>query len=146
MESRWHSWRHVRWQSYDSEFKICSDHEEIRFSGSFRCWPPTMTTTMSTTATMSLTDTMSAVSATTTMSIFYDDDKVEQTSNKEYAKGHLNIVISLPPPSLMRYPLEYVDLALYHLQQEGIHPVEWRSLLYIRMNVPLIFRVCCSAT
>lgn len=101
---------------------------------------------MSTTTTMSLTDTMLATSPTITMSIFYDDDKVESTPSKEYAMGHLNIVISPSPPSLMRYPLEYVDLALYHLQQEGIQPVEWRSLLYIRMNVPLIFRVCCSAT
>lgn len=38
-------------------------------------------------------------------------------------------------------PLELVDLALYHLHHEGLRPVEWRSLLYTRMDVPLVSRV-----
>jgi len=36
---------------------------------------------------------------------------------------------------------EVVDLALEKLQDAGIMMVEWRSVLYHRMNVPLVIRV-----
>jgi hypothetical protein len=38
-------------------------------------------------------------------------------------------------------PEEVVDLALEKLQEAGIMLVEWHSLLYRRMNVPLVIRV-----
>ena len=41
-------------------------------------------------------------------------------------------------------PEELVDKALNTLQEAGIKLVEWRSLLYRRMGVPVIIRVCYS--
>ena len=43
-------------------------------------------------------------------------------------------------------PAWVVDIVLQALQQAGIEPVEWGSLLYIRMHVPTIVKVCSSHT
>jgi hypothetical protein len=39
-------------------------------------------------------------------------------------------------------PAELVDLALSRLQNAGVKLIEWRALLYRRMNVPVIVKVC----
>lgn len=38
-------------------------------------------------------------------------------------------------------PAEVVDIALQKLQKAGVELIEWRSLLYRRMNVPVILKV-----
>ena len=42
-------------------------------------------------------------------------------------------------------PEELVDKALKALQNAGIQLIEWKSLLYRRMGVPLIIKVCCPS-
>jgi hypothetical protein len=39
-------------------------------------------------------------------------------------------------------PAEVVDMALGRLQRAGIVLVEWHSLLYHRMNVPVLIKAC----
>jgi len=41
-------------------------------------------------------------------------------------------------------PSAVVDLALYRLQKAGVALIEWRSLLYRRMNVPFVIKVSVS--
>ena len=38
-------------------------------------------------------------------------------------------------------PSVVVDMALHRLQRAGVHLIEWRSLLYRRMNVPVVIKV-----
>ena len=38
-------------------------------------------------------------------------------------------------------PEELVDTALKSLQDAGIHPIEWLSILHRRMGVPVILKV-----
>ncbi|KAH9946611.1 hypothetical protein B0H21DRAFT_399582 [Amylocystis lapponica] len=46
-----------------------------------------------------------------------------------------------PLPSIFdQAPLDLVDLALATLQSAGVEPVEWRSLLYRRMGVPVLLK------
>jgi len=42
-------------------------------------------------------------------------------------------------------PEEVLDIALHHMQNEGIELVEWNILLHLRMNVPRILSVIHTA-
>ena len=47
----------------------------------------------------------------------------------------------LDPQILSNDPAEVVDMALDRLQRAGVQLIEWRALLYRRMNVPIVVTV-----
>ena len=64
-----------------------------------------------------------------------------------HAERPLNIAIGPQDAQSVSYiyelsPEELVDKALKALQNAGVQLIEWKSLLYRRMGVPLIIKVC----
>jgi hypothetical protein len=49
---------------------------------------------------------------------------------------------SLPGDLLDFKPAEVIDVALCRLQDIGVELIEWRVLVFARMDVPVMFRVC----
>lgn len=62
-------------------------------------------------------------------------------------RTYLDAPIKQDNDDTLRYePAEVVDMALGRLQRAGIVLIEWHSLLYRRMNVPVLIkaRICIS--
>ncbi|KAH9940638.1 hypothetical protein B0H21DRAFT_754562 [Amylocystis lapponica] len=68
--------------------------------------------------------------------------QVVHSDAPSYPSEHaLHLEIKSPSPSIFdQTPLDLVDLALATLQSAGVEPVEWRSLLYRRMGVPVLLK------
>ncbi|KAF8530433.1 hypothetical protein BU17DRAFT_36186 [Hysterangium stoloniferum] len=68
-----------------------------------------------------------------------------ETITTSTSNGHLSQQICLNPPpnddQILHYEsAQVVDMALERLQRAGMMLIEWRSLLYCRMNVPMIVK------